>query len=130
MNISCAFFFVADDLPHHLVDPVDHVLWVAAQTGLHAGVVKELPDYHACVVLVLFAVFVETNYQVVALVEFKGQVAKIHPGFASLNRENITFACSYIMALMNSICLIALEVLETTKAGPKRARFDTTTFST
>lgn len=66
-----------DDVEHHLVDPLDHVLGVILEARLHAGVVEQLTDYHAGLLLVLLAVLVQLHHQVVGLVILESDVSEL-----------------------------------------------------
>ena len=63
-----------DYLQHHLVDAANHVLGVALQPRLQAGVVKQLADYQTCLISVFFAELVQLNDQLVFLVVLESYV--------------------------------------------------------
>ena len=127
---SSSNHFFLDNLEHHLVDPVDHALWVTFQPSLEAGVIEQLPNNKTGLLGIVFSVIIQFKDQLVILIVLKSYISQLRSWFTRLNNNKLTFACSSINDFMKAICLIALEIGLITNAGPSILLFDTTTLST
>jgi len=76
--------FLIDNLHHQFIDSLDHVLAVALQAGLHAGIVEELPDNQAGLFGGVLSKFVEVDHELIGLVELESDVPQLRPRLACL----------------------------------------------
>lgn len=63
---------------------MDHILAVALQAGLDAGIIEQLPDHQAGLLWGVLSKFVEVDHQLIGLVELESDVPQLRPRLACL----------------------------------------------
>ena len=76
------FLFFFDDAFHHLVDSFDHVFGIVLESRLHAGIVEQLANYHACIFTLLLSVRIQFDDQRVRLVVLESYIPQLCSGLS------------------------------------------------